>query len=91
MDQNVTKKMANFSPVLDVRGTRASDLLPLLQRFLDESVMLNQSSIKIIHGKGNGVLRQLVRDELKQWSQVSNYENEHVERGGDGATVVELK
>ena len=91
VDQNITKKMANFSPVLDVRGTRASDLLPLLQRFLDESVMLNQSSIKIIHGKGNGVLRQLVRDELKQWPQVSNYENEHIERGGDGATVVQLK
>ncbi len=89
--QNVTNKMANFSPVLDVRGTRASDLLPLLQRFLDESVMLNQSTLKIIHGRGNGVLRQLVRDELKQWPQVSNYENEHVERGGDGATVVLLK
>lgn len=89
--QNVTNKMANFSPVLDVRGTRASDLLPLLQRFLDESVMLNQSTLKIIHGRGNGVLRQLVRDELKQWPQVSNYENEHVERGGDGATVVLMK
>jgi DNA mismatch repair protein MutS2 len=91
MAQNVTKKMANFSPVIDVRGTRAAELLPLLQHFLDESVMLNQSRIKIIHGKGNGVLRQLVRDELKQWPQISDYENEHVERGGDGATVVHLK
>jgi DNA mismatch repair protein MutS2 len=53
--------------------------------------MLNQSTLKIIHGRGNGVLRQLVRDELKQWPQVSNYENEHVERGGDGATVVLMK
>ena len=91
VSHNVTNKMADFSPILDVRGTRAADLLPVLQRFLDEAVMLNQLSLKIIHGRGNGVLRQLVREELKQWPQVSSYENEHVERGGDGATVVLLK
>ena len=91
LNLSVTTKMANFSPVLDIRGTRALDLLPILQQFLDEAVMLNQSSIKVIHGKGNGVLRQLVRDELKQWPQISNYSNEHIERGGDGATVIELK
>ena len=89
--QSVTDKMAGFLPILDVRGARANELLPLLQRFLDEALMLNQSSLKIIHGKGNGVLRHLVRDELKQWPQVSEYEDEHVARGGDGATVVRLK
>ena len=89
--QNVTGKMVNFSPVIDLRGTRAADLLPRLQHFLDEAIMLNQVNLKIIHGKGNGVLRQLIRDELKQWPQVSKYENEHVERGGDGATVILLK
>ncbi|RLD24080.1 MAG: endonuclease MutS2, partial [Bacteroidetes bacterium] len=89
--QSVTTKMANFSPVLDIRGTRASELLPILQKFLDEAVMLNQDNIKVIHGKGNGVLRQLVREELQQWSQIKKFENEHVERGGDGATVIELK
>jgi DNA mismatch repair protein MutS2 len=89
--QSVTTKMANFSPVLDIRGTRASELLPILQQFLDDAVMLSQDNIKVIHGKGNGVLRQLVRDELKQWPQINKFENEHVERGGDGATVIELK
>jgi DNA mismatch repair protein MutS2 len=94
--KNLTKShesaiMADFSPILDIRGTRAVELLPILQQFLDQAVMLNQSNLKIIHGRGNGVLRQLVREELQLWSQISSYENEHVERGGDGATVIILK
>jgi len=89
--QGVTNKMANFSSVLDIRGTRAAELLPVLQRFLDEAIMLQQSNLKIIHGMGNGVLRQLVRDELKQWSTNFSFEKEHEDRGGDGVTVVILK
>jgi DNA mismatch repair protein MutS2 len=89
--QNVNKKIAGFSTTLDIRGVRAADLLPRLQRFLDEAVMLNQTNVKIIHGRGDGVLRKLVRDELKQWPQVISYDNEPIERGGDGATVVLLK
>lgn len=87
----VSKKIANFSPILDVRGVRASNILPILQRFLDEALMLDQPKVKIIHGKGNGVLRQLIRQELKNWSQVKSFADEHVERGGDGATVLILK
>ncbi len=87
----VTREMANFSPVLDVRGTRAAEVIPLLQNFLDKAVMLNQGEVKIIHGRGNGVLRKLVRDELRQWPQVVDFGSEHEERGGDGATVVVIK
>jgi DNA mismatch repair protein MutS2 len=94
--KNLTKShetaiMADFSTTLDVRGTRAVALLPVLQQFLDRALMLNQTSLRIIHGKGNGVLRQLVRDELKLWSQVSSYESEHADRGGDGTTIVIMK
>jgi DNA mismatch repair protein MutS2 len=91
LNQAVNSAMTGFSPTLDVRGTRASELLPLLQRFIDEAIMLNQNSIKIIHGKGNGVLRTLIRQELKQWKEVASFENEHIERGGDGATIITLK
>ena len=87
----VNQLLIQYSPVLDVRGTRATDLLGVLQKFIDESVMLGQQSVKVIHGKGNGVLRDLVRQELKQWPQVERFDNEHVERGGDGATVVYFK
>ena len=90
-NSTVNELLTQYVPVLDVRGTRATDLLNILQKFIDESVMLGQQSVKVIHGKGNGVLRDLVRNELKQWSQVERYENEHVERGGDGATLVYFK
>ena len=91
LNQTVNSAMTGFSPTLDIRGTRASELLPLLQRFIDEAIMLNQNTIKIIHGKGNGVLRSLIRQELKQWKEVAKFENEHIERGGDGATIITLK
>ena len=87
----MNEALAHYSPILDVRGTRAAELLTDLQKFLDGAVMFNQSSVKIIHGKGNGILRQLVRNELKQWNQIDRFENEHIERGGDGATIAYLK
>lgn len=87
----VNQLLVQYNPVLDVRGTRAIDLFGVLQKFIDESIMLGQQSVKVIHGKGNGVLRDLVRQELRQWSQVERFENEHVERGGDGATVIYFK
>jgi DNA mismatch repair protein MutS2 len=90
-NSTVNQLLAVYTPTLDVRGTRATDLLGILQKFIDESVMLGQQSVKVIHGKGNGVLRDLVRNELRQWPQVERYENEHVERGGDGATVIYFK
>jgi DNA mismatch repair protein MutS2 len=87
----VNEKMAKFSSTLDVRGTRASDLLQKINQFLDEAIMLNQPSLKIIHGRGNGVLRELVQEELKHWQQVASYEYEHEERGGDGSTLIKMK
>ena len=91
VSKSVNIKMANFSSSLDIRGKRVIDVLPVLQQFIDSAVMLGQSNIKVIHGKGNGVLRQLVREELKQWMQVAAIENEHADRGGDGVTLITLK
>lgn len=89
--KSVSNKMAEFSSSLDIRGKRAIDVLPILQQFIDSAVMLGQSNIKVIHGKGSGALRQLVREELKQWSQVESIDNEHADRGGDGVTLITLK
>jgi len=88
--KNVNSSMLKFSPQLDVRGTIAKDLLPILHRFLDDAIVLNQQQIKIVHGKGNGVLRKIVRDELKQWTQVTSFEDEHADRGGSGVTIIQL-
>jgi DNA mismatch repair protein MutS2 len=53
--------------------------------------MLGLSSLKIIHGKGDGILRKLIREYLRKYSQVSRIEDEHADRGGDGITYVYLK
>jgi DNA mismatch repair protein MutS2 len=76
---------------LDIRGKRVDEVLSLLDRFLDDAILLGQGELKILHGKGEGVLRKVVRERLKSIRQVASLGDEHVERGGDGITVVVLK
>lgn len=85
------EKQAQFSPVLDVRGKRMEEVMPLLEQFMDSAILLGHGEVKILHGKGEGVLRKVVREQLRQYKQVASAANEHVERGGDGITVVVLK
>lgn len=84
------QRQSEFSPVLDIRGKRVDEVQPLLVRFMDDAVLLGQSEVKILHGKGEGVLRKVVRDYLKKMKSVSGFEDEHVDRGGDGITIVKL-
>jgi DNA mismatch repair protein MutS2 len=84
-------KQANFNPQLDIRGMRAEEVEPLLMQFLDDAILLSQSQLKIIHGKGEGILRKVVRERLKKTKAVASFADEHADRGGDGATVVVLK
>lgn len=88
---NVHEKRSTFSPTLDVRGKRVDEVIPALDQFMDTAILLGQGEVKILHGKGEGVLRKVVRDQLKQYSAVASVADEHVERGGDGITVVVLK
>jgi DNA mismatch repair protein MutS2 len=88
---NVYQKQANFSTTLDVRGKRVEEVVPLLEQFIDTAILLAQSQLKILHGKGEGVLRKVIREQLKKYKQVASFADEHVERGGDGITMVVLK
>jgi len=88
---NVHEKRASFSSSLDVRGKRVDEVIPLLEQFMDTAILLGQAEVKILHGKGEGILRKVVRDRLKKYKDVASYADEHVERGGDGITVVVLK
>lgn len=88
---DLNRKLSEFSSTLDVRGKRAEEVLPLLQNFIDEAAMFNQNEVKVLHGKGHGILRDLVRDRLKGEPNVASFADEHVERGGAGITVVVLK
>ncbi|MBU0696153.1 MAG: endonuclease MutS2 [Bacteroidetes bacterium] len=82
---------ASFSPEIDLRGKRGEEALAELERYFDRAVMFGFSNFKIIHGKGDGILRKLIRNYLKGYSQVNKMEDEHVDRGGDGITYVYLQ
>lgn len=88
---DLRQKQAMFSTTLDVRGKRVEEVLPELTQFLDDALLLGYGELRILHGKGEGVLRQVVRDVLKKNKQVASFADEHVERGGAGITVVVLK
>jgi DNA mismatch repair protein MutS2 len=85
------EKQSQFSSTLDVRGKRVDEVIPLLDQFLDAAILLSQGELRILHGKGEGVLRKVIRDHLKKYKQVASFGDEHVERGGDGITIVILK
>lgn len=87
---NLIDKRANFSPTLDIRGKRSEEILSLIESFMNDAVMLDQSEVRVLHGKGSGVLRDMVREQLKEYPFVASYADEHVERGGAGITVISL-
>jgi DNA mismatch repair protein MutS2 len=86
-----TSDMASFSPEIDVRGMRGEDALHAIEKLLDRAIMMSFGSLKIIHGKGDGILRKLIRGYFKKYDQISHMEDEHADRGGDGITYVYLK
>ncbi len=88
---NLFERQASFNATLDLRGKRAEEVGPLLDQFIDSALLLGHGELKIIHGKGEGVLRKVVREQLARVKQVATCHDEHIERGGDGITVVVLK
>jgi DNA mismatch repair protein MutS2 len=86
-----TGDIASFSPEIDVRGMRGEDALNQIERLLDRAIMMGMESLKILHGKGDGILRKLIRDYLRKYEQVERMEDEHADRGGDGITYVYLR
>lgn len=88
---NITEKVMHFSGELDVRGMRTEEAIAELETFLDNALILNKHEIKIIHGNGDGILRKMLRERLKQIKQVSSINSEHADRGGEGCTIIGLK
>jgi len=83
----VSSRKLNFKPELDVRGARLSDALDQVVHYIDDAVMLGMDSVRIIHGKGTGVLHEEIQKYLRSIPglQVSD---EDVRIGGSGVTVV---
>lgn len=88
---DVMRKQSTFVNTLDIRGKRVEEVNSVLDQFIDDAMLLGQSELKILHGKGEGVLRKVVRERLKKIKGVASIADEHVDRGGDGITVVVLK
>jgi DNA mismatch repair protein MutS2 len=84
-------KMTDFSPNLDLRGKRGEEILVLIQNFIDEGHMLGLKDVRIVHGKGDGILREVTRNLLNGMSSVAKYQDEHADRGGSGVTLVTLR
>ncbi len=89
-DWSVSRRRLDFSPEIDIRGKRGDEAISLLTDFIDQAVMVQARHLRVLHGKGNGILRELVRQYLSGMDVVRNFADEHVELGGAGITVVEL-
>ena len=84
-------KRARFNPTLDLRGHRAEEAINELHQFLDTALLLSEKEVRILHGKGYGILMQIIRDELRANRDVRTFHPERLELGGEGITVVELR
>lgn len=78
----------NFSANLDIRGSRLDEALSQVSAFIDDAIMLDVNEVRILHGTGTGVLRTEIRKFLRGVGGIVSVEDEHVERGGAGITVV---
>ncbi|WP_420387780.1 endonuclease MutS2 [Roseivirga sp.] len=83
-------KQSDFNSRIDLRGMRAEEVIPKLGTWLDEAIMLGVKELQIVHGKGNGVLRQVTRDHLKNYREISSVRDEHADRGGAGVTLLTI-
>ncbi len=87
----VRERQLNFKSEIDVRGMRVDEALQAVMYFVDDAQMLSIGKVRILHGTGTGALRQAIRDYLNGSSAVATYRDEHVQFGGAGITVIELK
>ena len=87
----IDKRKLNFRQDSDVRGMRGDEALNAITYFVDDAILLGVSRIRILHGKGNGILRQLIRQYLGTVPNVTHFKDEHVQFGGAGITVVDLE
>ena len=91
MTQNtIDEHRKDFHPDLDVRGMRGDEALQAVRYFIDDAVLMGAQRVRILHGKGNGILRSLIRQYLSAEPTVTNYHDEDVRFGGAGITVVDF-
>ena len=86
----IDNRKLNFKQDIDVRGMRGDEAINAITYFIDDAILVGVSRVRILHGTGTGVLRQLIRQYLATVPNVSHFRDEHVQFGGAGITVVDL-
>jgi DNA mismatch repair protein MutS2 len=90
INKGMSEKRLSFKTEIDVRGQRTEEAIQIIQSFIDDAIMLDFSELRILHGKGNGILKEMIRNYLKSEPAVKSCRDEHVQFGGSGITVVEI-
>ena len=86
--EDLSEKAEHFDLTLDVRGKRAEEALDIVDKYLDEAKLLSIKEVSILHGKGNGILRKLIREKLSHNRDVERFCDASLETGGTGITRV---
>ena len=87
----IDNRKLNFKQDIDVRGMRGDEAINAITYFIDDAILVGVSRVRILHGTGTGILRQLIRQYLATIPNVTHYRDEHVQFGGSGITVVDLE
>jgi DNA mismatch repair protein MutS2 len=87
-DSSISERKLNFSTEIDLRGERLNDAIEKVTRYIDDAVILGISSVRIIHGKGTGVLRDEIQKLVRTMPGVASARDEHIQFGGTGVTIV---
>lgn len=88
--ETIDNRKLNFKQDLDVRGMRGDEAINAVTYFIDDAILVGMSRVRILHGTGTGVLRQLIRQYLATVPNVTSYRDEHVQFGGAGITVIDI-
>lgn len=89
--EEIRSRQLNFKQEIDVRGMRGDEALQAVTYFIDDAIQFQSHRVRILHGTGTGILRQLIRQYLNTVPGVASYHDEDVRFGGAGITVVELE
>jgi DNA mismatch repair protein MutS2 len=91
LSDTMSEKKLHFKPEIDVRGMRGDEALQMVIYYIDDAIQCNAGRVRILHGTGTGALRQIIRDYLKTVDGIQRFQDEHVQFGGTGITVVEFE
>ncbi len=91
VDSNITARRLNFKPELDIRGERLQEAMETVMHYIDDAIMVGMGSVRIITGKGTGVLREEVQKYLRSVPGIESVSDESIQLGGTGVTIVKFE